>query len=112
MENKKNRTKRPIIIWILSILMLIGFVLSIPLSIIGHSIYGGIYSSFSLFASVVGFFSFVGIFMMKRWGLYLYVWMFIVSQIMMIIKDWWTPFSFVLPFIFIIIISLYYKRMS
>lgn len=112
MERTKKTQKRPVIIWVLSILMLVGFVFSIPLAVIGQSLYGILYARFLIASSVIGLLSFVGIFFMKKWGLQLYVWMFFVGQAIMIVKQWWTPLSFILPFIYIIIISLYYKRMN
>ena len=103
---------RPVIIWVISIMILIGFVLSIPLSIIGQSLYGSIYAMFTVFTAVVSLFSSVGVFTMKRWGLQLYIWIFIVAQVIMLIAQWWTPLSFIMPFTYISLTLPYYKRMN
>ena len=109
---KENDVKRPVVIWILSIFALLSFLLNVPLSVIGQSVYGSFYAAFILLVSVVNFFSFVGVFMMKRWGVQLFAWMFIVGQAIMIIKQWWTPLNFVISFVLIVILALYYKRMD
>ena len=108
----EKKFKRPVLIWIAYILVLLVFVLNVPLSIIGESIYGPLYPFFLLFVSVVNLFSFVGVFMMKRWGVNLYIWMFVVAQVIMLIKNWWAPFNFVIAFVLIVILAVYYKRMN
>ncbi len=63
-------------------------------------------------SSVIGLISFVGLWLMKKWGLYLYTAGAAIAQIVLITTGLWTIVSLIMPLIVIIVGFLYVSRMT
>ena len=104
--------KRPVIITVICVIGLIGALLTLPL-IFSHlaADVGAWYPPFLGLTAIVGIASFIGLWRMRLWGLYLYLAMFIVGQIVMMAMHIWSPLSPILPIIVLIIGFSFRSRM-
>jgi hypothetical protein len=104
--------KRPVIITVICIIGFIGALFTIPV-IFTHfaSDVGAWYPPFLGLSAIVGIASFIGLWRMRLWGLYLYLVMFIVAQFMLIITHLWSPLAPILPIIVLIIGFSFRSRM-
>jgi hypothetical protein len=105
--------KRPVIITVICIIGFIGALLSIPI-LFTHfaSDVGAWYPPFLGLSSIVGIISFIGLWRMRLWGLYLYLVMFVVAQVVLIATHLWSPAAPILPIIILIIGFSFRSRMQ
>jgi len=109
------KTKRPLIISIISIIgwlmVVMSFIYAFSPSVkkIGE-FYPALYS----FVVCLQFISFVGIWYMKKWGLNLLVVSFFCKNILLVFMNSFTPgdITFLISAIFIIILLFFYRRMD
>jgi hypothetical protein len=96
--------KRPVIITAICIIGFIGALFSFPLVFSSYaSAVGPWYPPFLGLASIVGIIAFIGFWRMRVWALYLYLAMFVVSQIVLIVMHVWSPLAIILPIVVAII---------
>ena len=105
--------KRPVIITVICIIGFIGALFAIPLIFSSFAAnVGAWYPPFLGLTTIVGIASFVGLWRMRSWGLYLYLAMFIIGQVVMMAMHVWSPFSTLLPIIVLVIGFCYRSRMQ
>ncbi len=102
-EKKKDR---PVVITVFCVIGFIGAGVVFPLMM--TDIYdrvidqiGEWYTPFLLFSAAMGLASFIGMWKMKKWGVYLYTAMTALSQVVMFAMDQWTPLGIIMPAIVI-----------
>ncbi|MBD2204921.1 hypothetical protein H6G33_04320 [Calothrix sp. FACHB-1219] len=104
---------RPVAI---TVICIIGFVGLIPSFLLIFSpVAAGIgawYPPFLALASVGGLISFIGMWLMKKWGVYAYIGLTMMSQIVLITKGVWNPLALLIPLIAIAIGWTNLKNMS
>ncbi len=111
--NDTATTQRPVAITVICILGFIGAALSIPL--IFSSAASNIaswYPAFLGLSAVVGLICMIGMWKMKKWGVFLYTAMVVAVQVVLFAAHMWTPFSLLFPAIIIAIGFAYLSRMS
>ena len=105
--------KRPVIITVICIIGFIGALFSIPIVFTSFaSNVGAWYPPFLGLSAIVGIASFIGLWRMRSWGLYLYLVMFVVAQVVMIAMHIWSPLAPILPIIVLIIGFSFRHRMQ
>jgi hypothetical protein len=104
---------RPVAITVICIIGFIGLIPSVLLifSPVASSI-GAWYPPFLALASIGGLISFIGMWLMKKWGVYTYIGLTIMSQIVLLTKGVWNPLALMIPLIVIIIGYSNLKTMS
>ena len=60
------------------------------------------YPPFFFFVSLISFVSFVGMWMMKKWGVYTYTVLFALAQIVLLSQGLWDGRSIIIPVIIIV----------
>ncbi len=109
----KNNPKRPGVITGICIISLIGALLSIPFlfsdSVKSIGYWYPIYLAFSIAIEVI---CIIGLWLMKKWGLIVYITFFITDQIIQVIFGSWNLFTVILPIIVITIGLSKYKEMK
>jgi hypothetical protein len=104
--------RRPLIISIISILFVAYSIISIVFSyktITDNSIpYWNLLLSITI--HLAGFVAIAGIWLMRRWGLFLYITLAIIIQLQMSLLNNWSPYLLVTPFIIIGSCLLFFKR--
>jgi hypothetical protein len=111
--NGTSATQRPVAITVICILGFIGAALSIPLIFSSAaSNIGGWYPPFLGLSAVVGLICMIGLWMMKKWAVFLYTAMCVAIQVVLFAMHIWTPFSLLFPVIIIAIGFAYLSRMS
>jgi hypothetical protein len=105
--------KRPVIITVVCIIGCLGALLSFPL-LFTHfaSGEGAWYPPFLGLSAIVGIISFIGLWRMRVWGLYLYLVVFVVAQVVLIATHLWSPLAPILPIIVLIIGFSFRSRMQ
>lgn len=111
--NGTQTTPRPVAITVICILGFIGAALSIPLVFSGAaSNIASWYPAFLGLSAVVGLICMIGLWKMKKWGVFLYTAMVVVVQVVLFAAHLWTPFSLLFPAIIIAIGFAYLSKMS
>lgn len=64
------------------------------------------------FCTVLFLISMIGLWKMKKWGYYLFIAVFLVSQLVLRYKGIWSAWMLILPIVLICIFSTYYKKMN
>ena len=106
-------SKRPVIITVICIIGFIGALFTIPIVFTSFaSAVGAWYPPFLGLSAIVGIASFIGLWRMRLWGLYLYLVMFLVAQVVMIATHVWSPLAPILPIIVLIIGFSFRHRMQ
>ncbi|MBV8211639.1 MAG: hypothetical protein JOZ08_00260 [Verrucomicrobia bacterium] len=105
--------KRPVIITVICVIGFIGALFTIPI-LFSHfaSDIGAWYPPFVGLSAIVGIVSFIGLWRMRLWGLYLYLVMFVIAQAVMIATHIWSPFAPILPIIVLIVAFSFRSRMQ
>ncbi|MCK4401387.1 hypothetical protein KAW08_03680 [bacterium] len=105
--------KRPSIITILCIILLIGVVLRIPriFSAIVRPT-GNWYPPYLAFSYVIGLVCMVGLWMMKKWGIVLYTASFALGQIVLLATGIWNIGTLIIPLIVIAIGFSQFSKMK
>ena len=108
-----EKAKRPIAITIICVVGFIGAVISVPLifSSVAQSI-GAWYPPYLAFCSVVGLACMVGLWMMKRWAVFLYTGLLVVNQVVLLAMGVWNPLALVLPLIVVVVAFMNLSKMS
>ncbi|HTF03596.1 MAG TPA: hypothetical protein VK826_06195 [Bacteroidia bacterium] len=94
--------ERPVVITVFCVLGFIGAAVVFPFMLtdlyakVAHKI-GEWYTPFLLLSSVVGLICMIGLWMMKKWAVYLYTGMTILGQIVIITWGDWTPLGIIMP---------------
>jgi hypothetical protein len=105
--------KRPTIITVYCVIGFIGALFAIPLifSDVAKNI-GAWYPPLLAVSSLVGLISLIGLWMMKKWSVILYIAMFVINQIIMLLTGIWNFASLLLPGIAIAIMVSQYSKMD
>jgi hypothetical protein len=103
--------RRPIPITIICIVFAIGALFAIPLifSQAARSI-GAWYPPYAAFGVAVGLASTVGLWLMRKWAVYLYTAVMVVNQIVLVSAGLWNIFALI-PLVIVIIGFCYLSRM-
>ncbi|MBI4252613.1 hypothetical protein HY623_00305 [Candidatus Uhrbacteria bacterium] len=111
-------SKRPVLITILAVLSFIGYplvfinVLNPLASALFVPLYGSFYLPIMAVMSALGFIGFIGLWQMKKWGLYLYAASIVFSILANALLGEFSWANPILPIVFVILVGLYYKRMK
>jgi len=106
-------SQRPVAITVICILGFIGAALSIP--VVFSNTAASIapwYPAVLGLSAAVGLVCMIGLWKMKKWGVFLYTAMAFVIQIVLFSTHLWTPVSLIFPAIIIAIGFAYLSRMS
>lgn len=104
--------KRPPLITVICTLGMIGFAATVPV-IFGLIDSLGTNRLYLAISAIVGFTSFIGLWYMQKWGLYLYFAMLLLNQAMMIfVFKSWNEASLFVPAIVVLAGIIYYDRMT
>ena len=111
--NETQVSQRPVAITVICILGFIGAALSIPLifSSTASSI-ASWYPPLLGLSAVVGLICMIGLWKMKKWGVFLYTAMAAVIQVVLFSTHLWTPASLIFPVIIIAIGFAYLSKMN
>ena len=111
--NDTPTTQRPVAITVICILGFIGAALAIPMVFSSAaSNIASWYPPFLGLSALVGLTCMIGLWKMKKWGVFLYAGMFVVIQVVLFATHLWTPFSLLFPIIIIAIGFAYLSKMS
>lgn len=109
------KTKRPVI---LSIISIIGWIMVVLSFVYAFSPtvkkIGEFFPALYSFVVCLQFISFVGVWYMKKWGMHVLIVAFFAKNILLVFMNSFTPFdlTFLVSAIFIIILLFYYRRMD
>jgi hypothetical protein len=96
--------QRPFPITLICLIGFIGVLISIPLIFSPFvSMFGAWYPPYLALSVVVGFVSMLGLWKMRRWGLFLYTAAFFINQIILLKAGLWNPMGLALPLVVILI---------
>ena len=111
-EAAKPSNSRPVIITVLCVVMVVGAVISIPIifSQIARNI-GAWYPPLVAFSVVVGLVCMIGIWKMRKWGVYAYTAFFVVNQVVLLATGLWSISALAIPGIFIAIMFSQVSKM-
>jgi len=104
---------RPLAVTVICVIGFLGIIPSILLAFSpAASSIGSWYPPFLALASIGGLVSFIGMWLMKKWGVYAYASLLSLSQIVLLAKSVWSPLSLLIPLIVITIGFINLKKMS
>ena len=108
-----EKAKRPIAITIICVLGFIGAALAVPLifSATARSI-GAWYPPYLALCSVIGLACMVGLWLMKKWAVFLYTGMTAVNQVVLLAMGVWNPLALALPLIVAVVAFMNLSKMS
>ena len=111
--NDTQTSPRPIAITIICILGFIGAALSIPLifSDMAGAI-GAWYPPYLGFSALAGLICMIGMWKMKKWGVFAYTVLVIINQVVLFSMGVWNPFALLIPAIVIGIGFAHLSKMS
>ncbi|MHC1781443.1 MAG: hypothetical protein AB9891_01550 [Anaerolineaceae bacterium] len=93
-----EKPKRPTSITVICIIGFIGALISIPLLFSSFaSQIGSWYPPYLALSIVIGLASMIGMWLMKKWGAYLYTGMAVVNQVILLLTGLWTIMALVIP---------------
>lgn len=108
-----EKAKRPIAITIICVVGFIGAVLAIPLVFTPTARgIGPWYPPFLALCSAAGLACMAGLWLMKRWAVFLYTGMTAVNQVILVAMGLWQPIALVLPLIVIVLAFINLSKMS
>jgi hypothetical protein len=91
------KPQRPTSITVICIIGFVGALISVPLLFTSIALnIGAWYPPYLAFSIVLGLTSMIGMWMMKKWGAYLYTGMAVVNQFILLATNLWSPFSLIL----------------
>lgn len=103
---------RPVAITVLCILSAIGVLFTVPLIFSGAAaMIGAWYPPYLVFSALIGAACTVGFWLMRRWALYLYTAMVVITQIVLLAMGAWSIFALIIPAIVVGIGFAYSSRM-
>ena len=104
---------RPVVV---TILCIFGF-LGIPLTV--WMIFSGAVSGIAPWypallgaSTVIGLICLIGLWMMRKWAVYLYAAFTAVSQVILFATGIWTPMALIIPVVFVAVMAAYLPRMN
>ena len=104
--------QRPVAITIICVIGVLGALVTVPLIFSAAATGIAPWYPFVLAASaVIGLACMVGLWLMRRWAVYVYTAMFVAVQILFVVSHLWTPKSLILPAIVIVIMFVYLPKM-
>jgi hypothetical protein len=107
--------KRPLIITIICIIGFISFGGGLLNTALHYSTFaaaiGSWYPPYDICTTILALISFIGLWQMRLWGLYLYLALVIMIQIVTIAIHSWSPFVVIIPIVIIVIGFSYRSRM-
>lgn len=108
-----EKAKRPIAITIICVVGFIGAALAIPLifSPTARGI-GAWYPPYLAFCSVVGLACMVGLWLMRKWAVFLYTGLTAVNQVVLLAMGVWNPLALALPLIVVVVAFINLSKMS
>ncbi len=111
--SKNNLQKRPFIITLICIGSFIG-VYGAMTGVFFEAFRGmaSWYPPYVIASGLVGLAAFIGLWLMKRWGVMLYTFLVAVNQLVLLLGGLWTPSALLIPLMVIFIGFFYYKRMT
>jgi len=111
--NDTQASPRPIAITIICVLGFIGAALSIPLifSDMARAI-GSWYPPYLGFSAVAGLICMIGLWKMKKWGVFAYTALVIINQVILFTMGVWNPLALLLPAIVIGIAFAHLSKMT
>ncbi len=99
-----DTNSRPVAITVICIIGFIGILPSILLVFSPQATaIGAWYPPFLAFSTIVGLISFIGLWMMKKWGVYLYAALTTCVQVVLLAMGVWNPFTLIIPLVIVII---------
>jgi glycerol-3-phosphate acyltransferase PlsY len=104
--------RRPVAITVICVLCAIGALITIPLifSEVARSI-GAWYPPYLAFSAVVGLACTVGLWLMRKWVIYLYTALVVLNQIVLFSMGVWNVLALAIPLVVIIVGFIYLSRM-
>jgi glycerol-3-phosphate acyltransferase PlsY len=104
--------RRPAAITVICVISAIGALITIPLifSELARSI-GAWYPPYLAFGAVVGLACTVGLWLMRKWAVYLYTALMVLNQIVLFSMGVWNVLALAIPLVVIIIGFVYLSRM-
>ncbi len=113
-NSTETKVKRPVAITIISILGFIGSLFSILILILALN-RGTVSVTYSILlptSSLIGIISMIGLWNMKKWGVYLYSVLIIFNQIFLIYLGVWSAVSLIIPLTILGVAYSFIKKMS
>jgi len=105
-------SKRPVFLTVLAVLGILGAVLSGALSLaIPAELAGAWFPPLVFAASVVSLIAWIGIWQMRRWGVYLYIVLIAASQVLLVMTGLWEWPVLVIPLVSIGLLLFYVREM-
>lgn len=104
--------KRPVAIIIICVIGFIGLLFAVPL-ILSQAArdVGAWYPAYLAANTAIGAVSFIGLWTMRKWAVYLYTAMGALNQIVLFSMHVWNPLALIIPAIVIIVMFIYVKQM-
>jgi hypothetical protein len=113
MNATSENAKRPISITVICVIGFIGALITVPLifSPIAQQI-GSWYPPFLGFSAVIGLVYMVGLWMMKKWAVYIYTGLVALNQIVLLAMGVWNVLALVIPAVVIFFALKNVSRMT
>jgi hypothetical protein len=112
MTENAMAAQRPAAITGICVVGLLGLVALVALSAMGGlDNTPGWYPPFLVVSTVIGLTAMVGLFLMRKWGFFLYCGLFALNQVVMLATGYWAVQSAIVPLIVIIIASRHLAKM-
>jgi len=105
--------KRPVAITVICVIIVFGAIMTAPIifSEIARSI-GPWYPPMLAISAVIGLVCAIGLWMMRKWSVYVYTALAAVVQVTLIATGLWNPISLILPGIVIVVMFVYLSKMQ
>jgi len=103
---------RPVPITVICVISFIGALLVVPMifSEIARSI-GGWYPPLLAISALIGLACTIGLWMMRKWAVYVYTAFAALNQLIMIVMGAWNPIALIIPGIVIVVMFIYISKM-
>jgi hypothetical protein len=104
--------RRPLVITIICVLGFLGALVTIPLifSPTARAI-GEWYEPTLAAAALVGLVCMIGLWLMRRWAVYVYTAMCVINQAVLLKMGVWNPLTLIIPAVVIVVMFVYLRRM-
>ena len=107
------KSKRPLAITIICVIVSIGILLTLPMIFSQASLnIGSWYPLFLGFSTILGFVCMIGLWKMKKWGVFIYTIFVAINQILLYSLNLWNYMALLIPAIVIGIGFYYLKEMD
>jgi hypothetical protein len=107
------KPERPLLITILCVLMALGVALAIPRIFQNEfEMIGVWYRPYLMISCLITLTSMVGLWMMKKWGIYLYTTLAVINQGIMIAMGFWSFYPLIIVSVLIILLFTQYHKME